>query len=55
MLTAKENFLETLKPDGKPDRLVKQYEGNVFFPPNPASMYIRGKRYAGMEPLTDRF
>ena len=55
MLTAKENFLETLKPDGKPDRLVKQYEGNVFFPPNPASMYIRGKRYAGMEPLIDRF
>ena len=27
MLSAKENFLETIKPDGKPDRLVKQYEG----------------------------
>ena len=25
MLTAKENLLETLKVDGKPDRLVKQY------------------------------
>ena len=30
MLSAKENFLETIKPDGKPDRLVKQYEGAVF-------------------------
>ena len=26
MLTAKQNFLETLKPDGKPDRLVNDYE-----------------------------
>lgn len=49
MLTAKENLLETLKVDGKPDRLVKQYEGNVFFPPNPAAMYIRGNRHPGME------
>ena len=55
MLTAKENLLETLKVDGKPDRLVKQYEGNVFFPPNPAAMYIRGNRHPGMEPMKDRF
>ena len=26
MLTAKQNFLETIKPDGHPERLVKQYE-----------------------------
>jgi hypothetical protein len=26
MLTAKENFLETIRPDGKPDRLVNCYE-----------------------------
>ena len=26
MLTAKENFLETLKKDGRPDRLVNQYQ-----------------------------
>ena len=37
MLSAKENFLETIKKDGKPDRLVKQFEGTVFFPPSPAS------------------
>ncbi|HBN56288.1 MAG TPA: uroporphyrinogen decarboxylase (URO-D), partial [Lachnospiraceae bacterium] len=50
MLTAKQNFLETIKPDGKPDRLLKQYEGTAFFPPNPASAYIRGNRHRGMEP-----
>ena len=55
MLTAKQNFLETIKPDGKPDRLMKQYEGTAFFPPNPASAYIRGNRHPGMDPLVDRF
>ena len=55
MLSAKENFLETIKKDGKPDRLVKQFEGTVFFPPSPASTYIRGNRHRGMEPLKDRF
>ncbi len=33
MLSAKENFLETIKKDGKPDRLVKQFEGTVSFLP----------------------
>ena len=55
MLTSVQNFLETIKPDGKPDRLLKQYEGTAFFPPNPASTYIRGVRHAGMDPLKDRF
>ena len=55
MLTAAENFRETLKKDGKPDRLLKQYEGCAFFPPNPASTYIRGNRHPGMDPLKDRF
>ncbi len=55
MLSAKENFLETIKKDGTPDRLVKQFEGTVFFPPSPASSYIRGNRHRGMEPLKDRF
>ncbi len=34
MLTARENFIETLKADGKPDRLVNQYEfmKTVFTP-----------------------
>lgn len=55
MLSSKELFLETLKVDGKPDRLLKQYEGTVFYPPNPASSYIRGNRHRGMEPMQDRF
>ena len=55
MLSAKENFLETIKKDGHPDRLVDQFEGTVFFPPSPASTYIRGNRHRGMEPLKDRF
>ena len=55
MLTAKQNFLETIKPDGKPDRLMKQYEGTAFFPPDLASAYIRGNRHPGMDPLVDRF
>ena len=55
MLTSVQNFLETLKPDGKPERLSRQYEGTRFFPPNPASTYIRGVRKAGMDPMKDRF
>ena len=55
MATAKEIFLETIKKDGKPERLLKQYEGTVFFPPNPANNYVRGNRHPGMEPLKDFF
>lgn len=55
MLSAKQNLLETLKKGGHPDRLVDQFEGTVFFPPNPASFYIRGNRQRGMEPMADRF
>lgn len=54
-MTAKEIFLETLKADGKPERLLKQFEGTVFYPPNPAGNYIRGNRHRGMDPLIDRF
>ena len=54
-MTAKEIFLETIKKDGKPERLLKQYEGFGFYPPNPASTYIRGNRHRGMEPMKDRF
>lgn len=55
MLTPRENFYETLKIDGKPDRLVNQFEDMVFFPITPTSAYVRGKRYPGMEPLEDKF
>ena len=55
MLTATQNLLETIKLDGKPDRLLKQYEGATFFPPNPANNYVRGNRHRGMEPMKDLF
>lgn len=53
MLNARENFLETIKPDGKPDRIVKQFEGTVFLPGDPVAFYVRGNRYPGMPPLLD--
>ena len=43
MLSSKENFLETVKKDGKPDRLVDQYENLAFFPADPVASYARGK------------
>ncbi len=55
MMTSSELFLETLKKDGKPERLLKQYEGCTFFPPNPANNFVRGNRHRGMEPLVDKF
>ncbi|MDO4617095.1 MAG: uroporphyrinogen decarboxylase family protein [Lachnospiraceae bacterium] len=55
MMTSSELFLETLKKDGKPERLLKQYEGCTFFPPNPANNFVRGNRHRGMEPLIDKF
>lgn len=53
MLNAKHNFLETIKKDGKPDRIVKQFEGTVFLPGDPVSSYVRGERYSGMAPKKD--
>ena len=53
MLNPKQNFIETIKPDGKPDRLVKQFEGTVFLPGDPVGNYVRGERYQGMPPKND--
>ena len=53
MLSKKENLLETLKIDGKPDRLVKQFEGTVFLPGDPVNTFVRGNRYPGMPPIQD--
>lgn len=47
MLSVKENFLETLKPDGKPDRLVKDYEALAAVRTDPIFRYIRGGRVKG--------
>ncbi len=55
MLSAKQNFLETIKPGGKPDRIVKQYEGLAFTPGDPVNFYVRGNRYPGMPPLIDKW
>lgn len=55
MLSSKQNILETLKKDGKPDRLVDQYENMVFFPADPVAGYARGNRYKGMEPIRDKW
>ncbi|NLD37304.1 MAG: uroporphyrinogen decarboxylase (URO-D) [Desulfatiglans sp.] len=55
MLTAKQNFLETIKKNGKPDRLVNQYENMVLFMADPVALYARGKRFKGMEPIRDKW
>ena len=53
MLKASEILLETIKKDGRPERLLRQYEGATFYPPNPANNYVRGNRHRGMEPMKD--
>ena len=47
MMTPRENFLETLKRDGKPDRLLKQYEALVPIMNDPLQVYTRGNRKRG--------
>ena len=41
MATAKEIFLETLKPDGKPERQLVQYEAIQMVLPDPVMLYVR--------------
>ena len=41
MATAKEIFLETLKPDGKPERQLVQYEALAVHIPDPVFLYLR--------------
>ncbi len=53
MLTPKQNLLETLKRGGKPDRIVKQFEGTTFLPGDPVNNFVRGVRSPGMDPITD--
>ena len=47
MLTKKQNFLETLKPDGKPDRLVNDYEFAKAVMVDPVQRFTRGNRKKG--------
>jgi uroporphyrinogen-III decarboxylase len=47
MLTPKQNVLETLKRDGKPDRLVNQYRPFVQIMSDPVYAFVRGNRQRG--------
>ena len=47
MQTAKEIFLELLKPDGKPERALKQYEALHMCLYDPINTYLRGNRARG--------
>ena len=46
-MTAKEIFLELLKPDGKPERILVQYEPLQMILPDPIMMYLMGHRNPG--------
>lgn len=47
MLTAKENVLETLKKDGRPDRLTNCYTAFKAIGGDPVFQYVRGNRVRG--------
>ena len=47
MQSPKEIFLELLKPDGKPERQLKQYEALVMALWDPINGYLRGNRQRG--------
>jgi hypothetical protein len=47
MLTPKQNFLELLKPQGKPDRLVNQYQPFVPVMDDACGKFTRGNRVKG--------
>lgn len=55
MLSKRQNFLETIKKGGRPDRLVKQYEAVSMVPGDPVNYYVRGARFPGMPPQKDRW
>ena len=47
MQTPKEIFLELLKPDGQPERALKQYEALHMCLYDPINVYLRGNRKRG--------
>lgn len=53
-MTPREIFLELLKPDGKPERQLKQYEATQVIFQEPISGYLRGNRQPGTISV-DRF
>ena len=46
-MTPKQIFLEMLKPDGRPDRQLKQYEALHLVLTDPINRYLRGNRVKG--------
>lgn len=49
MLTPRENFLEYLKPDGKPEYLNNSFQMFRFLMGDPCSKFIRGGRVRGVD------
>ena len=47
MQTPKEIFLELLKPNGRPERVLKQYEALHMCLNDPINTYLRGNRRRG--------
>lgn len=47
MMTPKELFLELLKKDGRPDRILRQYEALNMVMYDPINTYLRGNRVRG--------
>ena len=47
MQTPKEIFLELLKPNGRPERVLKQYEALYMCLNDPINTYLRGNRRRG--------
>ena len=48
-MSAKELFLETIKKDGKPDRLLEQWEAFMPIMNDPLSIFTRGNRVRGKD------
>ena len=47
MSTPREIFLEMLKPDGRPERILDQYEALAMMTGDPINAYLRGNRVRG--------
>ena len=47
MSTPKEIFLELLRPDGQPERQLRQYEALSMCFTDPINAYLRGNRKRG--------
>ena len=48
MSTPREIFLETIKPDGRPERILDQYEALGMVLNDPINTYLRGNRARGV-------